>query len=164
MTADLRFQAIYTFNTLILMVTLIIDSCCDFGKTSEWTPRGGLNCLFFWNHLEFITLDQTWRWTWWRWPAKSLVVGRLRPSSPPLRRISFFGQHWTFWMVAYVSWPCQIKSFGAWVIVMSCQSDMIDWLLLWKKLQTLVTRSTRRTFFCWFHSAALFVISKLTAR
>ncbi len=31
-----------TFNTLISMVTLIIDSCCDFVKTSEWTPRGGL--------------------------------------------------------------------------------------------------------------------------
>ncbi len=42
MAADLRFQAIYTFNTLISMVTLIIDSCCDFVKTSEWTPRGGL--------------------------------------------------------------------------------------------------------------------------
>ncbi len=25
------------------MVTLIIDSCCDFVKTSEWTPLGGLN-------------------------------------------------------------------------------------------------------------------------
>ncbi len=29
------------------MVTLIIDSCCDFVKTSEQTPRGGLNCLLF---------------------------------------------------------------------------------------------------------------------
>ncbi len=42
MAADLRFQAIYTFNTLISMVTLIIDSCCDFVKTPDWTPRGGL--------------------------------------------------------------------------------------------------------------------------
>ena len=25
------------------MVTLIIDSCCDFVKTSDRTPRGGLN-------------------------------------------------------------------------------------------------------------------------
>ncbi len=24
------------------MVTLIIDSCCECVKTSEWTPRGGL--------------------------------------------------------------------------------------------------------------------------
>ena len=32
----------HTFNTLISMVTLIIDSCCDFVKTSDVTHRGGL--------------------------------------------------------------------------------------------------------------------------
>ncbi len=43
MAADLRFQAIYTFNTLISMVTLIIDSCCGFVKTSDLTPLVALN-------------------------------------------------------------------------------------------------------------------------
>ncbi len=33
------------------MVTLIIDSCCDFVKTSEWTPRGGLKVCFLVTHL-----------------------------------------------------------------------------------------------------------------
>ena len=50
------------------MVTLIIDSCCDFVKTSEWTPRGGLNymqtlrshCMSM-SSCQFLTiLDMAW--------------------------------------------------------------------------------------------------------
>ena len=37
-TIDIRVLKVYTFNTLISMVTLIIDSCCDFVKTSDLTP------------------------------------------------------------------------------------------------------------------------------